>query len=381
MSTGDAVELLTELVSIDSVNPGLVPGAAGEQGMVDYLSARLERTGFTVTVVSAHGQRPSIVAVPTTPVDGPTVALYGHLDTVGVAGMSDPFTARIEGNRLYARGAGDMKGGLAALVVAAERLVAHRTPVRPVLTLVADEEDDSVGSEAVIAALPRLGVRPDVCLIGEPTDLALARSLRGFAVVRLRFEGRAAHSSQSELGINAITHLGRLLAAIDERAPAERARGGDLMATLVSGGSSAFVVPEYAECQVEMRIVPGRSGSDAFTDVCALLDPQWQAEAELVAHRDGWRMDADGAAADFGALLGGRLGTGPTFDAPYWMEAPLWQQICPTLVCGPGGGGLHAADEWVDLDQVRDYANAVMHTLGDWAQTRPRAGEGDVDDN
>src|SRR5690349_3049670 len=221
----EAVALLADLVGIDSVNPALVAGAAGEARVAEHLRARLARSGFAPTVVPAGDSpnRPSLVAVPPGRPDLPTVVLNGHLDTVGVAGMPEPFTPRVAGDRLHGRGAADMKGGLAALVVAAEQLVATGAPVRPVLALVADEEDASRGSEAVIAALPDLGVRPDVCLIAEPTDLALARSLRGFAVVRVRFPGRAAHSSQAELGINAVTHLGRLLHAVDQRSAAVRA--------------------------------------------------------------------------------------------------------------------------------------------------------------
>jgi acetylornithine deacetylase len=306
------------------------------------------------------------VAAPPGPEDRPTVVLNGHLDTVGVTGMPDPFTARVEDDRLYGRGAADMKGGVAALVVAAERLLAAGAPVTPVLALVADEEDASLGSEAVIATLPGLDVRPDACLIAEPTDLALARSLRGFAVVRVQFAGRAAHSSQPELGINAVTHLGRLLYAVDQRVPAIRETGGDLMVTLVQGGESAFVVPDRAECLVEMRTAPGRASDEALEEVRALLEPDWQADAEPVAHRDGWSLDDSGPAADLAARLGKELGTGPSFDAPYWMEAPLWQKLCPTLVCGPSGGGLHSVDEWVDLNQVRAFASALIAVLTDW---------------
>lgn len=340
--------LLAELVGIDSVNPGLVPGAAGEVRIAEHLRARLSAAGFEVSVVGP-ADRPSLVAVP--PVTGRTVVLNGHLDTVGVAGMAAPFEPRVEGDRLYARGAADMKGGVAAMVVAAERLAA--TGTRAVLALVADEEDASLGSEAVIAALPALGVEPAVCIVGEPTDLALARSLRGFAVVRVTFTGVAIHSSQAELGVNAITHLGRFLSQVDVRA--------DLTVTVVSGGTSAFVVPDHAECLVEWR---GPSPAGVLEEVRGLLDPAWQAEAELVAARDGWRLDDDGPAAELAARLGAALGTGPTFDAPYWMEAPLWQAVCPTLVCGPGGGGLHAVDEWVDLTQVRRYAEALVEVLG-----------------
>jgi acetylornithine deacetylase len=260
-----------------------------------------------------------------------------------------------------------MKSGVAAMVTAAEALAAARAPLRVVLTLVADEEDASQGSEAVIAALPTLGLRPDVCLIGEPTDLVLARSLRGFAVIRVRFRGRAAHSSQPDLGVNAVTHLGRFVTAVDTRSAAVRAGGGDLMVTVASGGDSPFVVPESAECLVERRTVPGEAAMSALAEVRELLAPDVDATAELHAYREAWELDAEGPAADLATRLGRALGTGPTFDAPYWMEAPLWQVVCPTPVCGPSGGGLHAADEWVDLRQVRAFAEALPIVLRGWA--------------
>jgi len=360
-----AVALAADLIGIDSVNPGLAPGAAGERQIVDHLRSRLDRAGFATTVVPAAGDadRPSLVAVPPGPGAGPTVLLNGHLDTVGVAGMVEPFTPRVEGDRLRGRGAADMKAGVAAAVVAAETLAASGAPVRAVLALTADEEDANVGCEAVIGALAGLGVSPDVCVVAEPTDLALARSLRGFAVVRVTFAGRSAHSSQPELGTNAVTHLGRLLAAVDERAAAVRGIGGDLMATVAHGGESPFVVPAHAECLVERRTVPGERARDALAEIRALLDPAWNAAAELVAHREAWQLDGEGTAAELARRLGDELGTGPTFDAPYWMEAPLWQQICPTLVCGPSGGGLHAVDEWVDLNQVRAFVSALIAVL------------------
>lgn len=363
-----AVDLLSELVGIDSVNPGLVPGSRGEASIVEHLRTRLAGAGFATSVVPAQGgtDRPSLVAVPPGEPDWPTVVLNGHLDTVGVAGMAEPFTPRVDGDRMYGRGTADMKGGVAAVVAAAEALVARGVPVRPVLALVADEEDASLGSESVITALPGLGVRPDVCLVAEPTDLALCRSLRGFAVVKVRLAGRAAHSSQAELGVNAVTHLGRLLHAVDERTPQVRSTGGDLMVTVARGGDSPFVVPDSAECLVEHRTAPDRSSAEALDEVRALIEPDWRAEVELVTCRDGWTLDTTGPAATLAARLGAELGTGPTFAAPYWMEAPLWQQVCPTLVCGPSGGGLHAVDEWVDLDQVRAFASALVAVLAGW---------------
>ena len=391
---GDAaVALLPDLVAIDSVNPGLVEGAAGESAIVAFLANRLRANGFTVTIINAEGRanRPSLLAVGPGPSDAPTVVLNGHLDTVGVSGMPSPFTPRVEGHQLFGRGAADMKGGVAAMVAAAERLTAdhltadHLTAgdlaaahlgaerptgsrgIRPVLALVADEEDASLGSEAVIAALAALNVQPDVCLIGEPTDLAPCRTLRGFGVARVSFPGRAAHSSQPHLGVNALTHLGRFLHAVDERAPHLHTEGSDLMVTVARGGSSAFVIPDSAECLVEIRTSPGGRGASVLKEIDALLDPAWGATVTLVAARDGWRLDDTGPAANLATRLGAALTTNATFDAPYWMEAPLWQAVCPTLICGPSGGGLHADDEWVDLRQVRAFSHALVNVLSSWS--------------
>lgn len=359
----EAVELLKQLVGIDSVNPGLVPGAAGETEILRFLSARLEAQGFAIHVIPALGveNRPSLVAVG--PGVGPVVVLNGHLDTVGVKGMDDPFTARVEGDKLFARGAADMKGGVAALVVAAEHLARSSSSYRPVLALVADEEDASLGSEAVIAALPGLGISPELCLIAEPTGLDLAVSLRGFAVVRAHFTGRASHSSQPELGINAVTWLGHLMVALEKKAQEIRATGGDLMITMVRGGDSPFVIPDEAECIVELRTVPGVRADQAVELVRSLGDASWQWDLELVASREAWQLQAEGPAADLAQGLTSELRTGLNFVAPYWMEATLWEEVCPTLICGPTGGGLHAIDEWVDLGQVRSLTSALVKLL------------------
>ena len=377
-----AVALTAELVGIDSVNPGLVPGAAGEHDVVEHLRNRLLHSGFETHVVTprGHHDRPSLVALGPQGAPGATVVLTGHLDTVGVDAMPDPFTPQVDGDRLTGRGAADMKGGVAGLVVAAEELAARSAPGRLVLALVADEEDSSLGTEAVLEALPGLGVVPDVALVAEPTWLALTRSLRGYALVEVTLTGRAAHSSQPELGTNAVAHLGRLLTAVEagDRAMPD---GGSLMVTVASGGESPFVLARSARALVERRTVPGESSGDALTEVEAILgtlardDPTLDATARLVVAREAWRHDTEGPAATLGDHLERTLvGQGPLdgihegpFHAPYWMEAPLWQAAgIPALVCGPAGGGLHAADEWVDLRQVRRFTVALVAALEAW---------------
>lgn len=360
-----AVDLLQQLVAIDSVNPGLVPDAAGESAIVEFLKTRLESTGFTTHVVPALGSsnRPSLIAIGPSSPDLPVVVLNGHLDTVGVKGMDNPFTARIEGDRLYGRGAADMKGGVSAMVVVAEALARTPGQYRPVLALVADEEDASSGSEAVIAALPSLGITPELCVIAEPTDVALAHSLRGFAVVEVSFTGRASHSSQPEFGVNAVTQLGKLLAAVENRAQVIRESGGDLMVTVVRGGDSPFVIPDAASCVIEYRTIPGQRAGEAADLVRQLCDPTWDVSVNLLAHREAWELDATGPARECALSLSSVLGTAINFEAPYWMEATLWQEACPTVICGPSGGGLHAIDEWVDLNQVRNFTTALLAVL------------------
>jgi len=381
-----AVELAVELVRIDSVNPALVPGAAGEGRIVDVLATRLAARGFEVEVVeAARGpRRPSLLAVARGAGGGRSVVLNGHLDTVGVTGMTEPFAGRVEGDvgtgRLLGRGSCDMKGGVAAMVAAAEAVAAQGTAGDVVLALVADEEHASMGTVAVLDRLaPRL---PDACLVGEPTSLDLAVANRGYAVVEVTLSGRAGHSSQPERGINAVTHLGRLLSAVEARdvalraAPAHPLAGtGSLLATAASGGSSPFVLAQSARAVIERRTVPGEPSTCALQEVEDILrelheaDDTVQALALESLAREAWEHDA---ASPAGSALAGELETALTtagcpprrVGLPYWVESALWEAAgVPTVVCGPAGGGLHATDEWVDLGQVRAYAGALVPAL------------------
>jgi acetylornithine deacetylase len=368
-----AVALLAELVSIDSVNPSLVPGAAGERAIIEHLLARLERSGFTALVAAPtdHPDRPSLLAWHAGSRPGPCLLLNGHVDTVGVSGMDDPFVPRIEGDRLHGRGAADMKGGVAAVVIAAEEL-ARAGAGSVVLALVADEEDRSLGTETLLGLLPRTGLRPDLALVAEPTHLDAATSLRGFDVVEVDIEGRAAHTSQPGEGVDAIAHLGRVLAAVERRAREIEPSGGTLLVSVVSGGSAAFTLADRASATVERRTTPGQDVRGALEEVESLLHsiesdgPGVATRARVLVSREAWRLQEFGPARDFATLLDQALAgvagrSGSDFAAPYWMEAPLFEAAgIPALVCGPSGGGLHAVDEWVDLRQVRALPAAII---------------------
>src|SRR5262245_14540851 len=119
VSSMDPLPLLKDLVAANSVNPSLVPGAAGEAEAAEVCRAAMSRLGLDVAVREILPGRPNVVGVLDGRESGPAVMLCGHLDTVGVEGMADAFVPRLENGRLYGRGAQDMKGGIAAMVAAA----------------------------------------------------------------------------------------------------------------------------------------------------------------------------------------------------------------------------------------------------------------------
>ena len=380
---GDAVvDLTRQLVAFDSVNPGLVPGAVGEGPIARFVADRLSSSGFEVQLVPvlSDPRRMSVIAVRDGDRPGRTVVLNGHLDTVGVDGMVEPFTARIDGDRMFGRGTSDMKGGVAGLVIAAEQLVAAGARGRLVLAFVADEEDASLGAATVLEALS--GGRLDVCLIAEPTWLDLAVAHRGYAVVRVGLQGLAAHSSQPEQGVDVLAPLGSLLVAVAGRNRALRQvfphpllAHGSLMSTVAHGGSAPFTVAAQAEALIERRTLPGEDATASLSEVRDLVDavtagaPGLDSTVELVLARDAWQADDSGPAAELMDLLAAALPAAEAAPpartgAPYWMESALWQASgVPTVVCGPAGGGLHAVDEWVDLAQLGRYPMAVADAV------------------
>lgn len=359
----DAIELTRALVELDTVNPALVPGAPGERAAVELLAARLDARGFEVEVVGP-ADRPSLLATHRGKAGGPSLALNGHLDTVGVEGMEEPFSARIDGDRMYGRGTCDMKAGVAGMVAAAEHAAEGGHDGDVVLALVADEEHGSVGSAAVLDHLRANGRLPDACIVGEPTWLNVIVAHRGYSVVEVTLHGRAAHSSRPDEGINAVTLLGHLLAGVEARdddlatrEPHPYAGHGSLLATVVAGGTAPFTLAASASAIVERRTLPGEPLDTGLQEVRHIME-----ELELpgdcceLLARDAWELSAAPVAARLLELLPfeGRAG------APYWMESALWEAAgVPTVVCGPAGGGLHTAVEWVELDQVRAYEQAL----------------------
>ncbi|MGH9764071.1 MAG: M20/M25/M40 family metallo-hydrolase, partial [Blastocatellia bacterium] len=172
------IQLLRDMIAIDSVNPSLVPGGAGESNVAARVSSEMRSIGLDVELAEAAPGRPNVVGVMEGNQQGPSLMFCGHLDTVGVEGMKSPFDPIVRDGRIYGRGSQDMKGGVAALIGAARKLASSGGLKRGRLILagVADEEYASIGADALITKW-----KADAAVVTEPSDLIVAIGHKGFS--------------------------------------------------------------------------------------------------------------------------------------------------------------------------------------------------------
>jgi acetylornithine deacetylase len=372
-------ELLAQLVAIDSRNPQLDAQGPGEAAIAAVVATYLDAAGLEVTLLETVPDRPSVIARLRGAGGGPTLLLNAHLDTVGFGAMAAPLTPRIEDGRMYGRGVYDMKGGLAAVLAAAAQLARGQTLRGDlVIAAVADEEHASIGTEQVIAHLRDAGVLVDAAIVTEPTDLQLCLAHKGFAWASITTHGRAAHGSRRADGVDAIAHMGRVLAALErldaqlQDRPAHPLLGhGSLHASLISGGSELSTYPARCRLDLERRTLPGETAASVTAELHTLLhelsahDPHFSAAAELTLFRPpletGLEQPIVVALGQAGQqLIGQPL---PITGATFWMDAALLGAAgIPTAVFGPRGAGLHADVEWVDLVSVQACADVIVAT-------------------
>jgi acetylornithine deacetylase len=345
---GELAELTAALVAIDSVNPALGEGAPGEEEIARFVAEWCARAGLDVVVEEAAPRRPNVVATARGSGGGRSLMLNAHMDTVGVAGMAEPFSGRIAGGRVYGRGAGDMKASLAASMLAAARAAALGLRGDVVVAAVADEEVASVGTEAVVA-----GHRTDFAIVTEPTDEQLAIAHRGFVVFEIETEGLAAHGSRPDLGIDAIARLGSVLRRLEELG--ERLRQGtghpllgtgSVHASLVEGGQEYSSYPASCLLTGERRTVPGESIDQVGGEVRALLGDV-SGTTRLGLSRPPFELVRD----DPFVTTVSRCAVEPAIvGVPYWADSGLLGAAgIPTVLYGPRVDGIHGEEEWVDV--------------------------------
>jgi acetylornithine deacetylase len=366
----DTTDLLARLVEIDSVNPALVPGGAGESAVAAFIVDWAEANGLDTERLEATPGRPSVVVRAPGSGGGGTLLLCGHTDTVSVEGMAGPFTPRVEGDRLYGRGAYDMKAGLAAALVACRDAAALGLAGDVVVAAVADEEHASIGVQDVLET-----VRADAAIVTEPTEMALVIAHRGFVWSEVEVTGRAAHGSRPHLGVDAIVKTGPILTALGRLDEELHARGHPLLgrpsvhASVIAGGEEMSSYPGRCVVGIERRTLPGESRADVEQELEALLDGCRAEDEALVASRrtlllrEPFEIDPDapvvGLVSD---AVTGVLGAPPAIEgASYWADAAFIAGAdIPTVMYGPSGEGAHALEEWVSISDTERVARVLV---------------------
>ncbi len=361
------IDTLSELVQINSVNPSLLHGP-GEKEIVKFMADRLAELKLDPQIHTAAPGRYNLVALIPGMNRGQSLLLNGHLDTVGIQAMSDPFLLVREGDRLYGRGAFDMKGSLAIMLLLAENFSRHPPPIDIFLTFVADEEDKSVGMQYLADNwLPDISPPPVGGIFLEPTDELIGVCHKGFKWYQLDVEGRAAHGSKPEEGIDAILPLRAALDALHRiqdgllrREPDQLLGHATLHSSIIAGGTELSVIPSRAYLQWERRTLPAESQDE--------LDRELQRIVRAVENHPGnhtvkgrelfsrppYRVPGGSEIVD---RLQKATGQSGTVGFPYWADTALAGQAgIPSILFGPVGRGAHAVDEWVSLKSlVRVY--------------------------
>jgi acetylornithine deacetylase len=373
------LDSLVDLVRINSVNPDLVPGAPGEAEIGRYIAGALRQLDVPTGFHELESGRVNVIGTLRGAGRGRSLMLNAHMDTVGVEGMSDPFSAEIREGRVYGRGAQDMKGSIAAILAAIKALQKSGLRLKGdlIVTFVADEEYGSIGTEHVVRH-----VKTDAAIVAEPTDLDVCLAHKGFWVFELETVGRAAHGGCPEDGIDANMHMGQVLAELAKLSDALRSSPAhplvgspSLHAPLLRGGDQMFIYSARCKMNVERRTVPGETAEDALEEVETILagirdrDPQFRATVRPVLGREPYEISPDAEIVRvLTASVKEALGREPAFIGHSWWEdsALIGEQGTETVIIGPRGAGIHSSEEWVEIESVVQLAGILAQTAVDY---------------
>ena len=316
------------------------------------------------------------------------LVLSGHTDVVPVDGQewtSEPFTATIRGDKLYGRGACDMKGFIACaltLLPKAVKLSNAGQLRRPLhLALSFDEEVGCLGAPLILADLKARGITPEYCIVGEPTNMTMVVAHKGIAVYRCRVHGKSAHSSLTATGVNAISYASRLIGYVDSLAEEISHRDDNdalfdvpystLSVGTIQGGTATNIVPNLCEFTFDYRNLPHMTQDDILLPIqakVAELSAQMQARAadtgiELMQEESVPAM-TDDESSELQALIAALTGDSKRHKVAYATEGGQFTNSgIPTIICGPGSiEQAHKADEYVELIEI-EHCDSFLQRL------------------
>src|SRR5436190_9080247 len=344
--------LCERLITYDTSTVDGIKSAAG------FVKGWLEARDIDVDTAMNNGL--PVLAATVGADKGPTVVLHGHLDVVP-AGLGQ-FAPRIDGDRLYGRGAYDMKGGLAAMMCAARDLAAQDL-VKVHFVMCCDEEseeDENRGSDYIAKQMGYLG---DFAITGEPTDMCIGVQAKGVLLLRIDVRGRAAHGSTPWLGDNAVLKAMDVFRGIQSlpfaRESSEMFDRPSINLGRVSGGDVPNKVPDHCVLDVDIRFLPGQDADEILHEVQAIPDTS----VEIICRRDPVVVARTNP---FVVLLAEAASRGSTSerisvgrdgasDITAWLEAGV-----PGVEFGPVGEGHHGPDEWVSISSLVRYREVLV---------------------
>jgi acetylornithine deacetylase len=375
-----SLSLLKSLIEIESVNPTLVAGGAGERRIGEYLLSVLQAEGIASSLEEVCPDRCNVVARVRGAGLGPRILLNGHLDTVSVEGMAAPFKPVEKDGKIFGRGALDMKAGLAAAVAAV--LTIHEQRERfsgeVVLAAVVDEEDLSLGTQHFLKNWPS-ELPFDFALVTEPTNLKVCSAHKGFAWLEVSTEGIAAHGSRPREGVDAIREMAKVLQELElldqrlQTGPTHSLLGtGSLHASLIQGGREWSSYPDRCVLKYERRTVPAESDAVVEGELSGILsklrqiDSRSQGQGRLVFSRAPLEVDRNQPSLrrffeTAQSCLPEQVEWGA---ASFWTDAALLSEAgIPAAVFGPRGEGLHSLEEYVIADDVVACTEVIYHFM------------------
>jgi acetylornithine deacetylase len=374
-------ELLARLVSFDTTSRN------SNLPLMAYVREYLDTHGIPYRVsTDATGEKANVHAI-IGPQQPGGVALSGHVDTVPVDGQAwsaDPFTLRRSDGRLYARGSADMKGFVSACLAAVPEMKARKL-ARPLHLFISyDEEVGCHGAKRLIEDLDESGLKPALCVVGEPSGMQPILAHKGKLNRRVAARGMPGHSSEPGKGVNAIQAAGEAIAyvATEARRLAKEGPFEDgfdpphttIHVGTVQGGTILNIIPERCEFIMEWRVIPGdeptRHVERLRQFVAANIEPAMRTvnrntgfEYEVLIEMPGLSLDPD---HELTAIVKQLTGSNSTGKVSYGTEGGYYQGAeIPTIVCGPGHiAQAHQPDEWIAQEQL-DACDAFIRRLAD----------------
>lgn len=357
LRAGDVGGLLAALIEVPSVNPAYDPTSSGENAFGDTVGALCSELGCEVTTAEVVDARRNVVAVLRAPERRTTLLIEGHLDTVGLpAGETSP-VAVVEGGVVYGRGACDVKGSIAASLLALSELACERPRHVEVILLGAiDEEFRFRGITHFLEA----GHRPDAAIVLEPTGLEVVAAHNGVLRIEVVIRGRAAHTSRPGEGRNAILDALVVAQEFESRALSEGIEV--LTVTTIEGGRAINIVPDHCVLGIDIRTSPQTDPGDVLAAVESRLASLEGIAAEVhrVLLSDGG-MHTDPAHPFVRTVLAA-AGRAEPVAVPYGTDgSKLSRAGVPTVVYGPGSiANAHSDHESVAIADVEAAAAALV---------------------